>query len=507
MIVSAHTAVSSGMQVQHVEVETDISASLPTIIVVGLADKAITESRERIRAAIKQSGYDFPLGKITVNLAPADAVKSGSVLDVAIAVCILRHTVAIKQNLGEKTLYLGELSLDGSLRPIKNILSICLWARENGFERIFLPAKNKSEAEVVSGIEIFAIERLIQLVDFLNGEISIEPIKPISLKKRIAEHQALHQLDMAHVKGQTVAKRALEIAAAGGHNVMLIGTPGSGKTLLARTFVSILPTMSEAEVIEASRIYSAAGLLPGGDLIYTRPFRSPHHSASHIALVGGTQALRPGEISLAHRGVLFLDEFAEFRRESIEALRGPLEDGQVTVSRASGSAQYPAKFILIAAANPTPSGHFADTSNGSRLQANTRYEAKFSGPIMDRIDLHVRVEAVKTDELMTDSLAEHSTDIQARVQKARSMQQKRFGKTGTVTNSEMSSIQIKQYCVLTPDCKQLMERAIEQFGLSARSYHRLLKISRTIADLVGDKDIVLAHLAEALQFRPKSLKA
>jgi magnesium chelatase family protein len=505
MIVSAHTAVSSGMQVQHVEVETDITAALPTIIVVGLADKAITESRERIRAAIKQSGYEFPLGKITVNLAPADAVKSGSVLDVAIAVCILRHTRSITQDLGEKTLYLGELSLDGSLRPIKNILSICLWAREHGFDRIFLPSKNRHEAEVVSGITIIAIDTLAQLVDGLNGTTELSAIEPISLLDKIAEHDHSFPLDMAHVKGQTVAKRALEIAAAGGHNVMLMGSPGSGKTLLARTFTSILPSMSETEVIEASRIYSAAGLLPGGDLIYTRPFRSPHHSASHVALVGGTQSLRPGEISLAHRGVLFLDEFAEFSRETIEALRGPLEDGFVTISRAAGSAQYPAKFILVAAANPTPGGHFQDASNGARHSANTRYQAKFSGPIMDRIDLHVRVEAVKTDELMTHSLSESSTEIRARVQQARHRQTQRFAGTKCITNSEMSHSVLKKWCVLDTESQALLERAITQFDLSARSYHRILKISRTIADLAGSDTITTEHLAEALQYRPKPL--
>jgi magnesium chelatase family protein len=486
------------------------------VIIVGLPDKAVQESRERIRASIKESGFEFPLGKVTINLAPAGVAKSGTCLDLPIALGLLSLTGAIKgvgaQALSSKeNLFIGEMALDGSLRGVSGVLNICLWASKNGIKRIYVPMQNSKEASLVSGIEIYPVSSLKELVEHLNGTNLIQKLEPIDLSKYISlnsdQDDELKDNDMAYIRGQLMAKRALEICASGGHNLMLVGQPGSGKTLLARSYPTILPNLTEKEMLEIMEIYSSSGLLQPNSLILKRPFRSPHHSASHVALVGGGSALRPGEVSLAHRGILFLDEFPEFGRSTLEALRQPLEDGFVQISRAAGTAVYPAKFYLLAAANPTPSGYKQgdpdSTSSGSSQNSLARYQAKFSGPIMDRIDIHVEVNRPTTEELQSSELSESSASVKKRVQAARDIQSKRFENEGINSNAEMSLPLIKKYCVLDEKCEKLMAQAVEKFKLTGRGYMRLLKVSRTIADLEGSESIEVRHIAESLQYRAK----
>lgn len=512
MITKLFTATTLGLEAQLIEVEIDLSPSLPAIVVVGLPDKAVQESKERIRSSLKQSGFEFPLGKLTINLAPANISKSGSAFDLPMAVGILKLMGYIDSDLPEKSLFLGELSLDGQLRAITGTLTVCLWAKKNGFKEVYIPAANSQEGSLVKGVQVYGVNSLIELTKHLNKKELLKPLEPLDITSLVSTNDKLPLTedglltnDMAYVRGQEVAKRALEIAASGGHNVLFIGQPGSGKTLLARSYPTILPVLTEAEILEVTQIYSVTGLLSGGKIILERPFRSPHHSSSHIALVGGGSKLRPGEISLAHRGVLFLDEFPEFDRESIEALRQPLEDGFVTISRASGSISYPSRFYLLAAANPTPSGFDPDDADGMNKPQNraaiNRYQAKFSGPILDRIDLQVEVNRPTKDELQTKSLGESSSKIAARVQEARNLQLKRFAKEKIQTNSEMSLPMIEKYCKLDTGSEKLLSQAIDKYKLSARGYIRLLKLSRTIADLANSENIEINHLAESLQYR------
>jgi len=511
MITKLYTAVTYGLEAQKIEVEMDAVGGLPNITMVGLGDKAVQESKERIRSALKHSGFEQPQGKLTVNLAPADIVKSGSQFDVPIAVGMLHIMGSISVQISDTSLFLGELSLDGTLRPITGTLTVCLWARQNGFSEVFIPADNGREGSMVSGITVYAIESVKQLVDHLNGTSRIEPVGKQNFKSDEMLMQPsknpdfLFPNDFAYVKGQEMAKRALEIAAAGGHNVLFIGQPGSGKTLLARAYPTILPGMTEEEILEATQIYSVAGLLGKNEVVTQRPFRAPHHSSSHIALVGGGSRLRPGEISLAHRGVLFLDEFPEFSRETIEVLRQPLEDGHVTISRASGSVTYPSRFYLLAAANPTPSGFDPNDPDAMNKPQNrsviARYQAKFSGPMLDRIDLQVDVNRPAKEELKSEILAERSVAIATRVQAARDIQTKRFAQAKIHTNAEMSLPMIQHHCKLDAAGDSLLSKATDQFKLSARSYMRILKLSRTIADLAASASIQPGHVAEALQFR------
>lgn len=504
MISKINSAAVVGLDAVPVEVEVDIGAGLPNFLMVGLPDKSVAEAKERVRSAIKNSNARFPTKRITVNLAPADLKKEGSSHDLPIAVSILVSSGQIQT--GEKDLFVGELALDGTLRKAPGILPILLMAKEKGIKRVFLPKENAGEASIISGVIIYPINNLDELIKGLRGDLSFKEIQKIDLKNLIEKDSTynLEDLDMAYVSGQEHVKRALEIAASGGHNIFMVGPPGTGKTLLAKTFTTILPKMTLDEVLEVSKIYSVSGFLESkSPFLIKRPFRSPHHTASNIALVGGGQWPKPGEISLAHRGVLFLDEFSEFPKIVLEVLRQPLEDGKVTISRASGSLTYPSSFILIAASNPCPCGYYGDPikectcSNGQIV----KYSKKISGPLLDRIDLYVKVPRIKFDKLKRAESAESSQKIRERVENARSIQQKRFEGKKAKTNSEMGISDIKNYCQIDKDTENILKEAVEKLAISARGYHKILKLARTIADLENQEKIEKKDVAEAIQYR------
>lgn len=500
MLSKLKTCVLYGLEGYQVDVETDLSNGLPSFAIVGLPDISIRESKERVRSAIKNSGYKFPVSRITVNLAPANFKKEGSQIDLPIAIGILRANRIIEKEIDDRTCLIGELSLDGKINAIEGALPMVISMRNNNFKKVIIPVDNKEECGVIEGISIIPVENLNDLIDYLNDKLNINAY---SIKYDLLEDIDNYSEDFCEIKGQPDMKRAVEIAAAGMHNLLLLGSPGSGKTMIAKRIPTILPDLTFEESMEVTKIYSISGQLTNRGLIKKRPFRSPHHTSSRVSIAGGGSKPSPGEVSLAHYGVLFLDEIPEFPKNVLEVLRQPMEDGNISISRANGSFTFPAKFMMVASMNPCPCGYLGDpthecTCNQGQID---KYLSKISGPLLNRIDIQLEVSPVKYNDLKDVRQEETSLEIKKRIIKARNIQKDRYSSIGIMTNSELSGKYILKYCKTNKESEVLLKNAFETLGLSARAYNKILKVARTIADLSNSENIETNHLAEAIQYR------